>query len=46
MILNDVFINVNLFTPEKSTKKQHVTHGLGEYSRAYVEVASFLKKKV
>src|SRR5690554_1338114 len=47
MILNDVFINVNLFTPEKSNKETTLifTHGLGEYSKSYVEVANFFKEE-
>ena len=47
MILNDVFINVNIYNASKDIKDTTLifTHGLGEYSKSYNEVARFFQNE-
>lgn len=43
MLINNNFLNVNLFSENKKNTTLIFTHGLGEYSKSYEETANFFK---
>src|SRR5690625_2382014 len=44
MLINDNFLNVNLFKETKKDTTLIFTHGLGEYSKSYEETAKYFNE--